>query len=110
MQSLVPGHWSFTDCERIGRNLIRVSLRDLYKPKPEQEILHAHSFALDPAVVAQCDPGEENIASKTRRFVAGLLALGESLSRLGAIVGQDKSTEELVGLSADEIRDNGWLN
>lgn len=104
------GQWSFSDCRRIGRNLIRVGLRELYKPKPDQEILHAHSFALDPALAAQFDQNEEHIASKTRRFVAAILALGENLSRLGATVGENKSAEELVGLSAIEIRDNGWLH
>jgi len=102
--------WSFTGCKRVGRNLIRVSLRDLYKPKPEQEILHAHSFALDPAVVAQFDLTEEHIASKTQRLLIELLALGDNLSKLGAIVGQNKSVEELVGFSAGDIIDNGWLH
>lgn len=104
------GRWSFSDCRRVGRNLIRVGLRELYKPKPDQEILHAHSFALEPAQVAQFDPNEEHIAAKTQRFVAALLALGDNLSQLGAIVGENKSAEELVGLSATEIKDNGWLH
>lgn len=102
--------WSFTDCRRVGRNLIRVSLRELYKPKPEQEILHAHSFALDPVVVAQFDLNEEHIASKTKRLLDELLKLGDHLSRLGTMVGQDKSAEELVGFSVGEIRANGWLH
>jgi hypothetical protein len=62
------------------------------------------------SVVAQFDPNEEHIASKTRRFVAELLALGDNLARLGAIVGQDTSVEELVGFSAIEISDDGWLH
>lgn len=104
------GQWSFTDCKRIGRNLVRVSLRELYKPKPEQEILHAHAFALDPAVVAQFDPNEEHIVSKTQRLLNELLVLGDNLSQLGTILGQEKSSEELVGFSADDVRDNGWLH
>jgi len=104
------GQWSFTDCRRIGRNLIRVGLRELYKPKPDQEILHAHSFALDPTLAAQFDPNEEHIAAKTQRFVAAILTLGDCLSRLGAIVGENKSAQDLVGFSANEIRDNGWLH
>ncbi|WAL82920.1 hypothetical protein OYT13_00020 [Pandoraea sp. XJJ-1] len=104
------GQWGFSDCRRVGRNLIRVGLRELYKPKPDQEILHAHSYALEPAQAAQFDPNEEHIAAKTQRFVAALLALGDNLSRLGAIVGEKRSAEELVGLSATEIRDNGWLH
>lgn len=104
------GQWGFSDCRRIGRNLVRVELRELYKPKPDQEILHAHSFALDPMLAAQFDPNEEHIASKTKRFVSAILQLGENLSRLGAIFGENKTVEELVGFSFVEIRDNGWLH
>ncbi|MBO1112203.1 hypothetical protein [Bordetella petrii] len=104
------GQWSFTDCKRIGRNLVRVSLRELYKPKPEQEILHAHAFALDPAVATQFDQNEEHIASKTQRLLNELLALGDKLSRLGNVIGQERSAEELIGFSADDVRNNGWLH
>lgn len=102
--------WSFTDCRRVGRNFVRVSLRELYKPKPDQEILHARSFALSPATVAQFDPNEEHVASKTRRLLVELLTLGDHLSRLGANVGQGKSAEDLVGFSAADIKANGWLH
>jgi hypothetical protein len=102
--------WSFTDCRRVGRNLVRVSLRELYKPKPDQEILHARSFALSPATVAQFDLNEEHVASKTRRLLVELLTLGDHLSRLGANVGQGKSAEDLVGFSAADIKANGWLH
>lgn len=102
--------WCFTDCQRVGRNLIRVSLRELYKPKPDQEILHAHSFALDPAARAQFDQSEEHIVSKTKRLVDELLTLGDNLAQLGALVGQNKSAEDLVGLSAHDIGANGWLH
>ena len=104
------GQWGFSDCSRVGRNLIRVSLRELYKPKPEQEILHAHSFALDPAVAAQFSEDEEHIVSKTQRLLDALLVLGDNLVRLGVAVGHNKTVEELVGFSANEIKDNGWLH
>jgi hypothetical protein len=42
------GQWAFSDCERVGRNLIRVPIRELYKPKPDREIVHAHRFILEP--------------------------------------------------------------
>ena len=71
------GQWSFTDCVRVGRNLIRVPMRELYKPKPEREIRHAHDHVLDPAQVAEFDQDEEHIVSKTGRFVDQLLVLGD---------------------------------
>ena len=102
--------WSFTDCSRVGRNLVKVSLRELYKPKPDQEILHARSFALSPEAVAQFDLNEEHIVSKTGRLLAELLDLGDNLSRLGSRIGQNKAPEELVGFSAADIHANGWLH
>ncbi|MDO8768668.1 MAG: hypothetical protein Q7K57_08190 [Burkholderiaceae bacterium] len=102
------GQWTFTDCERIGRNIVRVPLRELYKPKPDQEILHAHRHALDPAVVAQADLNEEHVAAKMERLVDELLALGEHLSALAATLGIQKSGREIVGLDRVELRRNGW--
>ena len=103
------GQWAFTDCQRIGRNLIKASLRELCKPKPEREILHARAFSIDPAVAANFDQNEEHIASKTQRLVDQLLILGENLSAIGAVAGIDKSAIDIVGFSRAEIRDNGWL-
>jgi hypothetical protein len=104
------GQWAFSGCTRVGRNLISVSLRELYKAKPEQEILHAHIFALDPAVVAQFDPEEEHIASKAQRLLDELLKLGITLSQIVNMVGQEKSAEDIVGFSAVDIHNNGWLH
>lgn len=104
------GQWSFTDCERVGRNLIRVSIRDLYKPKPEREILHAFQYVLSPAQVASFDLGEEHIAAKIDRLVSQLLDLGELLSDLGEAVGTPADPEDIVKLSRREIDANGWLN
>lgn len=104
------GQWSFTECERVGRNLIRVSIRELYKPKPDREILHAHKFALDPDQVKHFNLQDEHIVSKVHRLVEALLKLGHGLSRLGEVVGYYKSPHDLVALNGSDIRVNGWLN
>jgi hypothetical protein len=104
------GQWSFPGCRRVGRNLIRVSLRDLYQAKPEREILHAHVHAVSPARIAQTDFTEEHIVSKTERLVAELLQLGDHLSELGASLGIGKAASDLINLSRQDIVDNGWLN
>ena len=62
------GQWSFTDCRRVGRNLIQVPMRELYKPKPDREILHARSFAFDPADLAHVDLNEEHVVAKVQRL------------------------------------------
>lgn len=104
------GQWAFSGCERVGRNLIKVSLRDLYKGIPDREILHARTYALDPNIVAQHDLGEEHIVSKVDRLLAQLLALGENLSELADALGIEKSAKDLIGFTRSEVRDNGWLH
>ena len=105
------GQWSFTDCVRVGRNLIKVPIRELYKPKPAREIKHAHAHALDPAQVAEFNHGEDHIVSKTARFVDQLLDLGDQLAAVSEAVGAAPHVAtEIVGLARAELRANGWLN
>lgn len=102
--------WSFTDCRRVGRNLVQVPMRELYKPKPDREIIHAHRFALSPAEIAHIDTELEHIVAKTQRLLEQLLSLGDNLSRLGATVGlEEKTATELVGFSREELNANGWI-
>ena len=104
------GQWAFSGCERVGRNLIRVALRELYKGTPDREILHAREHALDPKIVAQHDLGEEHIVSKVDRLLAQLLALGENLSELAGALGIEKSAKDVIGFERSEVNDNGWLH
>lgn len=103
------GQWSFTECRRVGRNLIKVPMREMYKPKPEREIVHARSFAIDPTDLVHLDLQEEHIVAKTQRLLEALLRLGDGLSELGGTVGLNKSAAELVGFDRVEIGANGWL-
>lgn len=104
------GQWGFTDCVRVGRNLIKVSIRELYKPKPDREIVHAFRYVLSPEQVANFDQNEEHVVSKVGRLVEQLLALGEQLSDLGTALGTPMDPADIVGLSRKEIEANGWLN
>ncbi|EGR2554667.1 hypothetical protein DX887_02640 [Vibrio alginolyticus] len=104
------GQWSFTECRRIGRNLIRVEMRDLYKPKPGREIVHAHRYMVNPDVVEKLDLSEEHIAIKVDKLLLALLRVGDGLSALGERVGQLYSSEELIGFDKLELDANGWLH
>lgn len=104
------GQWAFTDCVRVGRNLVRVPMRELYKPKPDREILHAREFAKSAAEIANLDLSEEHIVGKVERLLAEILNLGDNVSALGAVVGLNKSAIELTGLSRAEVAANGWLH
>lgn len=103
------GQWSFTECLRVGRNMIQVPMRELYKPKPDREIVHARSFAVEPADLAHVDLHEEHVVAKVQRLLDVLLRLGEGLSALGATVGLNKSAAELTGFDRAEVTANGWL-
>lgn len=102
------GQWSFTDCTRVGRNLVRVRIRELYKGKPDREILHSYKFALSQEDISHLDLDEEHIVSKVHRLVNQLLDLGDNLSRLGRIVGVQKEPHEIVKLSRKNIKEEGW--
>lgn len=104
------GQWGFSECIRVGRNMIRVPMRELYKPKPEREILHAYSHVLAPAKVAEFDEADEHIASKTDRLVVELLRFGDLFSAIGRCFGDHREAEEIVGVSRAEIDANGWLH
>lgn len=84
-------------------------MRELYKPKPDREILLAQSFAVDPADLAHLDLGEEHVVAKVQRLLDDLLRLGDSLAALGATVGLHKSASELTGFDRAEVKANGWL-
>lgn len=102
--------WSFTECIRVGRNLIRVPMRELYKPKPNREILHAYTYVLTPAKVSEFDQAEEHIVSKTDRFASELLRFGEKFSVIGQYLGDARGADDIVGISRTEINANGWLH
>lgn len=104
------GQWSFSGCRRVGRNAIRVSIRELYKPKPDREIIHAHQFVLSAQQAGRIDDAEEHIVGKTDRLVAELLDLGDNLFRLGKLAGFTHTPIELVGFSREEIAANGWTS
>ena len=102
------GQWSFTECQRVGRNLIKVPIRELYKPKPDREIVHARMFAVDLAIVQDVDLNEEHVVAKVQRLLDVLLRLGDGLSVLGAVIGQNRSAAELVGFERAKVAANGW--
>lgn len=103
------GQWSFSGCRRVGRNLIEVEIRDLYKGVPVRETLHAHLHAVDLGIVKR-DLSEEHIVSKVDRFLSQMLSLGENLSQLGTALGLEKSAVELLGFSRHAVEAEGWLN
>jgi hypothetical protein len=84
-------------------------MRELYKPKPDREIVHARQFAIDPADLAHMNLNEEHIVAKVQRLLDVLLRLGDGLAALGATVELNKSAVEWTGFDRVEVADKGWL-
>lgn len=104
------GQWSFTESARVGRNLLKVPMRELYKPKPDREILHALSYAVEPSKIETLDLGEEHIVAKVGRFVSEILDLGDRLAALNLELGINSTAKDIVGFSREELNKNGWLS
>ncbi|MCY4555272.1 MAG: hypothetical protein OXF79_02550 [Chloroflexi bacterium] len=104
------GQWAFSECRRVGRNLVEVPMRELYKPKPDGEILHAYAHVLDAATAeAQYDRREEHVVSKTQRLVDELLDLADHLEGLADATGVSRPAGPLFGLRRAELQADGWL-
>lgn len=102
------GQWHFTDCVRVGRDTIRIPMRELYKPKPEREILHAFEHVLDAAAAAAVDRTQPHILVRVDRIVRALLDIANGLARLGARLGVAVEADNLFGLSGDHMAANQW--
>jgi hypothetical protein len=89
--------------------LVRVSLRELYKPKPDREILHAHRFALSAGEVAHLDVNEEHVVSKVERLLDQLLRLADNLSELAGLLQIVKPAVDVFDFDRAEIVANGWM-
>jgi len=76
------GQWAFRDCKRVGRNIIRVPFYELYRAIPDQEVYHAHQYAISEEELVARDSSEEHIVSKVDRLLLQLIELSESLPKL----------------------------
>jgi hypothetical protein len=102
------GQWGFSDFVRVGRNLIRAPLREVYKGVYDREIIRAHAHVLTAAKAAEFDHNEEHVVAKTARLANQLLDLGDNLAALAAAVGLPQSADKIVDLSREAIRKNQW--
>lgn len=60
-------------------------MRELYKPKPDREIVLARSFAVDLADLAHVDLHEDHVVAKVQRLLEVLLRLGDGLSAVARV-------------------------
>lgn len=101
------GQWAFAGWVRVGRNLIRVSLRDLHKSVPDAEVVRAHPHALPRDLWSQ-RTGGEHVVAKVDRLARVLLDLADHISRLSGLTDSPANAENIFALDRREVRANGW--
>ncbi|MDO6620238.1 hypothetical protein [Shewanella sp. 6_MG-2023] len=79
------GQWAFRDCERVGRNMLKVSIYELYRGVPSQEILHVHKHAISALEAKGFPEDEEHIVCKSFRLLETLIDLSENLATLAKV-------------------------
>lgn len=89
------GQWALQDCTRIGRNLLKVPIREVYRGLPDSEIIHAHQYSIASSQARQFDLDEEHIVSKSNRFLLELILLGENLRTLVTVLDTSVQTDEM---------------
>ena len=103
------GQWAFNSCRRIGRNLLRLSLYELYKGVPVQEIQHVNKFAISKNEAIAKGMEGEHIVEKSDRLLHSLILLGENLSELLKITtGVEISPVDIVTFDRERYINEGF--
>lgn len=100
--------WYLNNLQRIGRNRLKISFRELYKA-PRQAIDLAHQYAIPPVEASKTDQAEEHIVSKTERLWIQLITLDENLSQLNQVANnKDQSHVVFSEFSRECYQDEGF--
>lgn len=103
------GKWAFNSCRRIGRNLLRLSLYELYKGVPVQEIQHVNKFAIPESEAIAKGMEGEHIVEKSERLLNSLILLGENLSELLKITtGSEISPVDILTFDRESYTNEGF--
>lgn len=104
------GQWSFRDCIRVGRNLVRIPFYELYRGIPEEEVYHVFDYAKDPNQITENDLSGEHIVSKTFKFARELARLSDNLVALGRSIGVTLSNADILEINRTELESEGISN
>lgn len=101
--------WGFRDCKRVGRNIIKVSFYELYRGVPDQEVYHAHQYAVSEKEFIAKDSAEEHIVSKVDRLLLQLIELSENLPKLvKAVNGEIILSSQFIEFDRDSYNSEGF--
>lgn len=103
------GQWSFSGLERVGRNMIKASLYELYKNVPAQELCYVHRYAIPADEATDRVLTEEHIVSKSDRLLQQLIELGENLPLLlKAANGEVMYSSQFIDFSREVYQEEGF--
>lgn len=102
------GQWSFQNCLREGRNLVRLSLYELYKNVPDEEIFHVYQYALTNTETKQFNLAEEHIVKKTERFLLQLCKLTTNLAEIERILTSSYNPYSFSEYIIDNYKNEGF--
>ncbi|MGP4119164.1 hypothetical protein ACT3N8_05035, partial [Psychrobacter aquimaris] len=103
------GQWGFRDCKRVGRNIIKVPFYELYRGIPDQEVYHAHQYAVSEEEFIARDRAEEHIVSKVDRLLLQLIELSENLPKLvKAVNGEIILSSQFIEFDRDSYDSEGF--
>jgi len=98
-------HWAVSDCERVGKNTIRIELKKLYEGTPWEVISLWNKFSIDPSTI---NPNEENIVEKAERLIRKYFIFGKLLSDVvNKICDFDTCPAQLIGLEGKSVEYHG---
>lgn len=103
------GQWSVSRCRRVGREIIEVEVKKLYEGAPDDVIRHWHKHSVNPP--SRKTAGSENVGTRSKRIVMGLIALGEALCRLSNAVGKPcDSAAAFAGVDVQHLFTKLWYD
>ncbi|QLE85419.1 hypothetical protein FLM48_10220 [Shewanella sp. Scap07] len=105
------GQWSFRDCKRVGRNMLKVSIYELYRGVPSQEILHVHKHAISAVKAKGFSEDQEHIVCKSFRLLETLIDLSENLATLAKVAnGTSIQPTDFIPFGRQEYDNEGIRN
>lgn len=106
------GWWDLTNCDRVGRNHVRVELRKLYEGTPDSILRQLNHFAVSKDTVEEsvAKYGPRNIGQRAKDLVLSSVAAFVALSELAKIIEQYYDESDLFHFSSQTIEYSGWFS
>jgi hypothetical protein len=101
--------WAVSYCRRVGRDVIAVEVRKLYEGTAPDVVRHWHAYATLPPSGSSADlRAAPNVASRSKRIVYAMCALGSGLAVLSQAVGLPYRSHDFVKLRKEALDYSGW--